>query len=90
MEIIAQKTSQKIADNLGQLLMPLENVEKIDVYFHWQLIKNDPDDNKFVDCAISSKSTYIVTNDKHFDILNYVDFPPVNIITANAFLKKLS
>lgn len=46
-------------------------------------------DNKFVDCAIASNADYLVTNDKHFDILKKVDFPKVNTIKIDKFIKFL-
>ena len=49
------------------------------------MITNDADDNKFVDCAIAANADYIVTNDKHFQILQTVDFPKVNIISVEEF-----
>ncbi|MCB0650645.1 MAG: putative toxin-antitoxin system toxin component, PIN family [Saprospiraceae bacterium] len=88
-EIIGQKTNNEIAQNLAELLIKLENVEKIDVYFRWNLIQKDPDDNKFVDCAISAGVKYIVSNDKHFNALKEIDFPPVEIVDADTFLEEL-
>ena len=89
-EIIEQKTNEIIANNVIELLLSLENVLKVEVYFKWGLIKNDYDDNKFVDCAISSEAKYIVTNDKHFNILKDIQFPKVNIISIDNFLKKIT
>lgn len=66
LEIIGEKTTGQIAQNIGELLLSLENVEKTDIYFRWNLIQADPDDNKFVDCAISARVRFVVTNDKHF------------------------
>lgn len=54
------------------------------------LIHADSDDNKFVDCAIAGNADYIVTDDKHFDELKNIDFPKVNIITTEGFLKLIS
>jgi putative PIN family toxin of toxin-antitoxin system len=71
-----------------ELLLTSTNVEHINIYYYWKLINADPDDNKFVDCAISANAKYIVTNDKHFNILNSIDFPKVNIITLNEFAEK--
>jgi len=89
-EIIGNKTTGQIAQNLGDLLMTLENVEKTDVYFRWNLIKADPDDNKFADCAISARVSFLVSNDKHFKVLREVKFPPVNVIDADDFLEAIS
>lgn len=69
--------------------MKLQNVEKAEVYFRWQLIEADPDDNKFVDCAISASVEWLVTNDKHFSVLKQVDFPAVPLIDAEGFLAEV-
>jgi putative PIN family toxin of toxin-antitoxin system len=89
MEIISAKTNSIIAHNIGELLMLLGNVEKTEVYFRWNLITSDPHDNKFVDCAVSARVEAIVTNDKHFNILKSIDFPPVEVIDADSFLEKV-
>jgi hypothetical protein len=31
----------------------------------------------------------IVTNDRHFNVLNNIDFPKINIVTINEFQKKI-
>ena len=54
------------------------------------LITVDPDDNKFVDCAISANAHYIVTNDHHYDVLKDIDFPKVNIVNIQQFCIYLS
>ena len=43
------------------------------------LIQSDSDDNKFVDCCITANAQYIVSNDRHFDILKHIEFPHVNV-----------
>ena len=49
-------------------------------------ITEDPDDNKFVDCAIAADAELIVTNDKHFDVLRTVSWPKLTIIKLNEFV----
>lgn len=88
-EIIGQKTTGQIAQNLSELLLSLDNVEKTSIYFRWNLIEKDPDDNKFVDCAVSARVKYIVTNDKHFKHLKNIDFPPIEVVSADDFLLEL-
>lgn len=90
LEIIEQKTNTVVANNIGEFLMNSKYVDKIEVYYRWGLIRIDPDDNKFVDCAIAGNVNYIVTNDKHFNELKEIDFPPVDVLTADEFLEKLS
>lgn len=55
------------------------------VYFNWQLITKDPDDDKFVDCAFAGNVDYLITQDKHFNILKRIDFPKINIIRLEDF-----
>ena len=88
-EIIGRKTTGDIAQNLAELITQLDNVEKTEIYFRWNLITADPDDNKFVDCAISASARFIVSNDKHFNVLKEVKFPPVEVIDADGFLEEL-
>ena len=47
------------------------------------------DDNKFVDCAVVANATCIVTEDKHFKELEFVDFPKVEVIGIDLFLNIL-
>jgi predicted nucleic acid-binding protein len=44
----------------------------------------DPDDDKFIDCAVSSKSLYIVSGDD--DLLSIRSYEDVKIITAKEFV----
>ena len=61
------------------------NAKQITVYYKWQLITADPDDNKFTDCAISANAGCIVSNDNHFNVLKDIDFPKINIIDIDTF-----
>lgn len=84
-EIIAQKTNSVIASNVVQTLLNAPSVELIDAFFRFNLIKNDPDDNKFVDCAIAGNATFVVSNDSHFDILKEIDFPKLILKSLQEF-----
>ncbi len=84
-EIIGNHMGEEIANYVLQILENAVNVEFVAKYFRWNLIENDPDDNKFVDCAIVSNAKYIVTQDKHFDILKSIEFPKVEVINIEIF-----
>jgi predicted nucleic acid-binding protein len=71
---------------LFRILDELSNVHFIRTYFHWNLIESDPDDNKFVDAAIYADAI-ITTQDKHFNILKSIDFPPTTVIGIDEFLE---
>lgn len=51
----------------------------------FDLVKDDPDDNKFLDCAYVAKADFIVTGDKH--LLKLGDFFDTKIITPKKFLE---
>ena len=72
MEIIYQKTTPGITKNVGELPINLNNVEFIDVYYNWRLIESDYDNNKFIDCANAGNVKFVVSNDKHFNILKNI------------------
>ena len=89
-EIISQKTNQTIANNIAEMLLSLPNVEKQKVYYKWNLIEQDKDDNKFVDCAIAANADYLVSNDKHFNELKNVDFPKLSLLSIDEFITMLT
>lgn len=57
------------------------------IYYSWNVINKDPDDNKFFDVAVAANADYLVTNDAHFKEAAKISFPKVNIISADAFLE---
>lgn len=89
-EIISNKSNSLVANNIAEMLLNLDNLNKVEVYFEWKLIHGDPDDNKYVDAAIVGAADYIVTNDQHFNILKSVPFPKVEIISIENFLELIS
>ena len=88
-EVLQRNISPTIAENVMFLLLNLDNLIFVDTYFRFNLITADPDDNKFVDCAIAANAEYIVTNDKHFKELEIVDFPKVKHISIGEFVTRL-
>ena len=89
-EILEQQLNETIADSVLALLVNLPNVEIVSPSFFFRLIEADPDDNKFVDCAIAANAQFIVSNDHHFNELKEIDFPKVEVVSLNEFLKMIS
>jgi predicted nucleic acid-binding protein len=58
---------------------------EIQVHFQWNIIQTDPDDNKFVDCAIAGNVGFLISNDKHFSVLKTIDFPKLNLLRLEEF-----
>jgi putative PIN family toxin of toxin-antitoxin system len=69
------------------LLLKSPNVVQVTPFYRWNLIPIDPDDNKFTDCALNARADYIVTNDKHFNVLKYLGFPLVKVVDIDTFKK---
>ena len=88
-EIITQKASPTIASNIAELLFSLNNVHYTNVYYNWNLIIEDPSDNKFIDAALSGGCDYIVTNDKHFRHVSQIEFPKIQILSLTEFMELL-
>lgn len=90
-EIIEERTgSAEIARNVISAIRNRSNTRHIEVYYHFELIQADKDDNKFVDCAIKANAKYIVSNDKHFNVLKSIPFPHVEVIDILRFLEVLN
>ncbi|MFN4255154.1 MAG: putative toxin-antitoxin system toxin component, PIN family [Saprospiraceae bacterium] len=81
---MTRKYGQQIARDFLKALDELPNTVLIDPRFQWNLLA-DPDDNKFVDAAISSGASYIVSEDRDFRVLHRIDFPKVNLLRLADF-----
>ena len=88
-EIIGQHMGKKFADYVLQLIENAPNVKWVTKYYKWNLIEADADDNKFVDCAISCAAKYLVSDDKHFNLLKSISFPKVEVLKAQQFKELL-
>lgn len=88
-EVLELRISSAFAKRIIEKILYNENTLLIDPYFHFNLITADPDDNKFVDCAVCAEAKFIVTEDKHFQILKTIDFPKVEIINLDEIIKQL-
>ena len=89
-EVLTEKTSPAVAENVVKMLINLENVTNQEIYFNWNLIFQDEDDYKYVDCAVAFNADYLVSEDKHFNVLKSIDFPKLNVMDADSFLQLLS
>ena len=74
-DLIISNASRKIVLNS----MIIQPKEKLDI------IKEDPDDNKILECAYEGKVDYIISNDKH--LLKLKEFKTIKIVKPEEFLK---
>lgn len=88
-EILNFLTNEDTAKYIIDAIVSSPYTRFMNVYFDFNLIQKDPDDNKFVDCAITAGARYIVTEDHHYDVLKWKDFPGLDIIGLDDFLAHL-
>ena len=86
-EILTKRYNNIITNTVLKELIETPNVERVNPSFRFNLITADPDDNKFVDCAVASGATYIVSNDHHFQELKLYKFPQVDVRSLIDFLE---
>lgn len=79
-EILQQKTSSRFAEVVVNTIVNNSHTIRISPTFFFSLIETDPDDNKFVDCAICGNAEFIVSNDAHFKILSEINFPKIKVV----------
>jgi putative PIN family toxin of toxin-antitoxin system len=79
-EILQRETTENFASILLEVILNNPNTLFINVFYKFNLIIADPDDNKFIDCAIAAQAKNIVTEDHHYDVLRDLEFPKVDII----------
>lgn len=85
-EIVAKKLSPTTATIFLKLLNNLPDVELVQTFFQWNLIPDDPDDNKFVDVAIAAGASLLVSQDRHFRVLRKIPFPKITVAEVDDFL----
>ena len=88
-EILGCLFNQQFADMVILAILKNPFVELFSPHYRFNLISVDPDDNKFVDCAIVANARYIVTNDHHYNVLRNIKFPSVDVMNLTDFLDLL-
>ena len=89
-EIFLIKWGNEVTENLLSRLVRAKNIELSTVYFSFNMIYNDADDNKFADLYLSSNADFIVSNDTKLLALNKSDFPEFKVIKLQEFSELLA
>ena len=84
-EKIAEHLGAARADGIMAAIMEWQNLIHVNTYYNFNLIHKDPDDNKFIDCAIAADAFCIVSEDNDFKVLDTLDFPKVRVLTIAEF-----
>jgi putative PIN family toxin of toxin-antitoxin system len=52
------------------------NIVHVQPEFRFQIVKDDPDDDKFCDCAITASADFVISEDRHFAPLAHAGYRP--------------
>ena len=63
-EILQRETSETFASLVLEVILNNPHTLFINTFYKFNLITADPDDNKFIDCAVAAQAKYIVTEDE--------------------------
>ena len=88
-EILTRIYHAEVAELVTSSLSLLPNTKQIEIHFDLRLIVHDADDDKFVNCAFASNAHFIVSDDRHFNILKNIDFPKIGVLQYDEFRKML-
>lgn len=88
-EVLERVANAAVAHNVVNAIIRSPYTRKLDPHFRFGLIEQDPDDNKFVDCAIVAGADYIVSEDAHFRVLETIPFPTVCVVRLEEFIRDI-
>lgn len=60
-------------------------MHRINKYYLWQLVEIDPDDNKFLDCAIAASANVIVSEDRLLRIVAQYPYFNIRLVLLSEF-----
>ena len=89
-EILERNTSPLFASLALDVITNNPHTLFVTPYYKFNLITADPEDNKFVDCAVASNAKYIVTEDRHYDVLRTISFPQIEVVGLDDIMDELS
>ena len=73
---------ERILLDLATFTIPIEVAQSI------QAVEDDPDDNKFIECAVAGQADYVISGDRH--LLRLKEYAGITILNAAEFLTRLS
>ena len=85
-EILTSHYSAATAQRVTEILLNAPNTSFQEAYYKWQLLAEDPDDNKFADVAVAAGADFLVSNDHHFLPLRQLSFPRIPLVSLPEFL----
>ncbi len=84
-----EEIQNKIKDKNLEMKRSVEKIVSISIIVFpkekLNIVKEDPDDNKILECALEGNVNYIITQDNH--LLKLKEFRGIKILTPKEFLK---
>jgi putative PIN family toxin of toxin-antitoxin system len=80
---------QQVSRWLDLLALQHRSIIRIEPKFRFHVITNDPDDNKFIDCAVAAGADYVVTDDADFTALRNAGYKPQPITPIDLIARHL-
>ncbi|MEK7376608.1 MAG: putative toxin-antitoxin system toxin component, PIN family [Candidatus Margulisiibacteriota bacterium] len=77
-KVISRETIDKLIISIESQAILVRPSRKINI------IKEDPDDNRFIEAALEGKADFIISGDRH--LLKLGKFKNISILTPNEFL----
>ncbi|RZK16436.1 MAG: putative toxin-antitoxin system toxin component, PIN family [Hymenobacter sp.] len=88
-EIMTRHMGSEFCDATLDAITSAANTRFISPTYRFNLL-NDPDDNKFVDCAIAANAVCLVSHDRDFLPLRAIEFPKVAVVDTAGFRELLT
>ena len=84
------KKHQKLApEEINTLLMRWSTISiYVEPEVALEVVEDDPDDNRVLECAIAAKANYIISGDKH--LLNLGEYQGIEILPPAGFIVLLN
>ncbi|MCK4400902.1 putative toxin-antitoxin system toxin component, PIN family [bacterium] len=85
-EVIARpkfKQEERDIRELAKLLT--ERAVVVEPQIQLDVVKDDPDDNKFLECAMAGKADFIISGDHH--LLSIKEYKQIKILTIAQFIE---
>jgi putative PIN family toxin of toxin-antitoxin system len=79
-------SDQEIRSLVEEELLPF--LQTVRVRRRLAVVRRDPDDDKFLECAVAGRARYLVTGDR--DLRELGSFREITILTANEFLERMN
>ncbi len=77
-------SNHEIRALIEEELLPFARTIK--VRGHLSVVRRDPDDNKFLECAVAGRGLYVVTGDR--DLLDLESYRGISILSVGRFLRE--